>query len=102
MGTRTELKPAFAIASKYSSLIVTPHSPSFGASSALPKFTPRLISLQSAKMSFFSAATIEHEVARETRAAPSQRIDPIIVASRLGIALTVSHLSNQVRWPHAG
>src|SRR5262245_41919981 len=74
MGTRTELKPALAMASKYSFLSETPHSPSFGASSALPKFTPRLISLQSAKISFLSAADADDIAATHRNGVISVRI----------------------------
>src|SRR5262245_6499895 len=40
-GRRTVAKPAFFIVVKYSALSVTPHSPSFGASRALPRLMPR-------------------------------------------------------------
>src|SRR5262245_11898043 len=40
-GRRTVANPAFLIAVKYSALSFTPHSPSLGASRALPRLMPR-------------------------------------------------------------
>ena len=42
-GSRTEVNPALAALSMKSSVTDSPHAPSVGASSMLPKFTPRPI-----------------------------------------------------------
>src|SRR5688572_12063424 len=64
-GIRTEAKPACLMSAKYSALSENPHAPSRGASSALPKFTPRPIDRHSANASpGGSAADAETQHAR--------------------------------------
>src|SRR5438309_9269790 len=72
-GRRTLSNPAALIVLKYSALSVTPHSPSFGASSALPKLIPRPSALFAARTSGGSAARTW-----KTTAVVRQRMDRVV------------------------
>ena len=101
-----ELNPACFTKSKYSSLRTTPHSPSLGASRALPRFTPlpRSVFICTALRASWSrlAVAVMQEVSPSiTRIAnPAATIIDVFADFNIRIVTLVTpiNVSNQIRF----